>query len=258
MNLELNGKVAFIAGSSRGIGFAIARAFLAEDASVCITGRDTAALSNAHRQLAEAGSSGKVTSVACDLTKPDEISRALRHTREFLGRIDAIVPSVGSGSGPAGWDTTPDEWHTALGINLLPSVILAQSALPGLIAGGGGSITFISSIAGCEAIPAPVAYSAAKAALQSAMKNLSRLVGPNGVRVNAVAPGNILFPGGTWERKVAERKEFFEQYIAAEVPIRRFGTPEEIASTVVFLSSPRSAFTTGACFVIDGGQTHIF
>ena len=90
------------------------------------------------------------------------------------------------------------------------------------------------------------------------MKNLSRLVGPEGVRVNAVAPGNILFPGGTWERKLSERGEFFQQYIASEVPVQRFGTPEEIAATVVFLSSPRSSFTTGACFVVDGGQTRNF
>jgi 3-oxoacyl-[acyl-carrier protein] reductase len=258
MNLDLKGKVAFVAGSSRGIGFAIASAFLAEDASVCITGRDTATLAGAHRTLAEAGDPERVSSIACDLTKPAEIDRALRHAVNLFGRVDAVVASVGSGTGPSGWNTTEADWQSALGNNFLPSVMLAQAALPGLIAGGGGSITFISSITGCESLPAPIAYSAAKAALQSAMKNLSRMVGPNGVRVNAVAPGNILFAGGSWERKLAERRDFFEQYIAAEVPVRRFGTPEEIASTVVFLASPRSSFTTGACFVVDGGQTHIF
>ncbi len=175
----------------------------------------------------------------------------------FWGRIDAVVAAVGNSSGPGGWNITLDDWRSSLGVNLLPSVMLAQSALPGLI-DGGGSITFISSIAGCEALPAPLAYSSSKAALHSVMKSLSRIVGRNGVRVNAVAPGNILCPGGVWERKLAERKEFFEHYIASEVPVGRFGIPEEIASAVVFLSSPRSSFTTGACFVIDGGQTRIF
>ena len=258
MNLQLKGKVAFIGGASRGIGLATAKAFLQEEASVCITGRNPVDLSAAHRLLAEQGHGGKVTSLACDLTKPHEIDRALIHLQNVFGRIDAVVAAVGTGSGTAGWKTTADDWHSALDVNLVASVMLAQAALPGLIAGGGGTITFISSIAGTEAISAQLPYSSAKAALHCAMKNLSRLVGPEGVRVNAVAPGNILFPGGTWERKLSERGEFFQQYIASEVPVQRFGTPEEIAATVVFLSSPRSSFTTGACFVVDGGQTRNF
>lgn len=262
MNLQLNGKVAFVAGSSRGIGFAVARGFLAEGSSVCITGRNPVSLSHAHDSLSQAQDSlsqacpaDKLTSLACDLTAPADIERALIHTVNTFGRIDVVIAGVGSGSGPAGWDTTDDDWHSSLGVNLVASVLLAQCALPHLIAAGGGSITFISSIAGCEAIPAPIAYSASKAALNSAMKNLSRLAAKDHVRINAVAPGNILFPGGTWERKLSERGDFFRQYIAAEVPLNRFGSPEEIADAVVFLSSPRSAFTTGACFVVDGGQT---
>jgi 3-oxoacyl-[acyl-carrier protein] reductase len=103
-----------------------------------------------------------------------------------------------------------------------------------------------------------VGYSAAKAALLSAMKSLSRLVGPQGIRVNAVAPGNVLFPGGSWERKLLERREFFEQYISTEVPLQRFGQPQEIAEAVLFLTSDRASFITGACLVVDGGQTRSF
>jgi 3-oxoacyl-[acyl-carrier protein] reductase len=257
MNLELKDKVAFIAGSSRGIGLAIAKAFAAEEAKVCITGRDANALAGAHRMLAESSDPGQVASLACDMTKPQEIDRALGHALCVFGRLDAVVASVGSGYGPSGWNITAADWQSAVETNLLASVMLATSALPILISGGAGSITFISSITGCEAMPAPIPYSASKAALHSAMKNFSRAAGPHGVRVNAVAPGNILFPGGSWERKLAERKEFFEEYIAAEVPLRRFGTAAEIASTVVFLSSRQSSFTTGACFVLDGGQTRV-
>jgi len=140
----------------------------------------------------------------------------------------------------------------------LGSMALASTVLPHLIARGAGSLTFTSSIVGCEAINAPITYSATKAAVQGAMKSLSRLVGPQGVRVNAVAPGNVLFPGGSWERKLAERREFFEQYIQSEVPLQRFGRPEEIANAVVFLASERASFITGACLVVDGGQTRSF
>ena len=90
------------------------------------------------------------------------------------------------------------------------------------------------------------------------MKSLARLAAPKGVRVNAVVPGNIIFPGGTWETKLAERREVFEHYIQSEVPLQRFGRPEEIADVVVFLASERASFITGACVVVDGGQTKSF
>lgn len=258
MDLGLHNKVAFIAGSSRGIGFAIARAFLREGAKVVITGRNAESLEEASALLTAEAGAQRVLSVQGDMTNPANVQHALNETESAFVGIDAVVANVGSGTARGGWDLNLDDWQSVLGINLLGSMILASEALPRLIAGGGGSLTFTSSIAGCEAINAPVTYSAAKAAVQSAMKSLSRLVGPHGVRVNAVAPGNVLFPGGSWERKLAERREFFEQYIQSEVPLQRFGRPEEIADAVVFLASERASFITGACLVVDGGQTRSF
>jgi 3-oxoacyl-[acyl-carrier protein] reductase len=121
-----------------------------------------------------------------------------------------------------------------------------------------GSIVLIGSIAGVESTAAPLPYSAAKAAVSMYAKNLSRLVGPEGVRVNCVAPGNILFPGGSWERHLEARGDEVRAYIDKEVPLKRFGTVEEIANCVAFLASPRSSFVTGACLVADGGQCHSF
>ena len=258
MDLGLQDKVAFIAGSSRGIGLAIARAFLREGAKVVITGRNADSLEEAGALLAAEAEAQRVLSIRGDMTDPKEIRRALNETASAFGGIDAVVANVGSGTARGGWELTLDDWQSVLDINLLGSMALASAALPHLIARGGGSLTFISSIVGCEAINAPVTYSAAKAAVQSAMKSLSRLVGSRGVRVNAVAPGNVLFPGGSWERKLAERREFFEQYVQSEVPLQRFGHPEEIADAVVFLASERASFITGACLVVDGGQTHSF
>ena len=255
MDLALDGKIAFVAGSSRGIGLAVARAFLREGATVVITGRNAQPLNEAAAALGSESNPDRVLSVQGDLTDPKDIQRALDEAVSVFGGVDAVVANVGSGSGRGGWELNLEDWESSLRVNLLGSMVLVSAALPRLVARRGASVTFISSIAGHEAINAPVIYSAAKAAVLSGMKNLSRLVGEKGVRVNAVVPGNVLFPGGSWERKLTERKEFFESYIMAEVPLQRFGRPEEIADAVVFLASERASFISGACLVVDGGQT---
>lgn len=247
--------MAFVAGASRGIGLAVAQAFLDEGANVVITARGAPALEVARRQLTGSPGAGHVLGVQGDMTEPVEIERAIEATLSTFERLDAVVANVGSGTVRGGWDLVPDDWWLALRTNLLGSMALATAALRRLSGRGGGSLTFVSSIAANEAIDAPIPYSAAKAALLSATKNLSRLVGRDGVRVNAVAPGNVLFPGGTWERKLEERREFFEQYVRTEVPLQRFGKADEIAHAVVFLASERASFITGACLVVDGGQT---
>ena len=119
----------------------------------------------------------------------------------------------------------------------------------------GGSILFIASIVAVEATQAPLPYSAAKAALVNYSKNLSRIVAADKIRVNCLAPGNVFFPGGTWERHLETRREQVEHYIATAVPQKRFGTAEEIADFAAYLVSPLAGFVTGGCYVMDGGQT---
>jgi 3-oxoacyl-[acyl-carrier protein] reductase len=258
MDLSLRDKIAFVAGSSRGIGLAVAQAFLREGAKVVISGRNSGLLDQARALLTAEAGQDRVVAILGDMTQEADLEQALGLVQARLGGLDAVVANVGSGTARSGWDLSPDDWHAVLSANLLGSMTLAGKAMSHLIARGGGSITFVSSIAGVEAINAPIGYSAAKAAVLSAMKNFSRLVGPEGVRVNAVAPGNVLFPGGSWERKLVERRNFFEEYIRTEVPLQRFARPEEIADAVVFLASERASFITGACLVVDGGQTRSF
>ena len=123
---------------------------------------------------------------------------------------------------------------------------------------GKGSLVFIASITAVEGTVAPLPYSAAKAALVNYAGNLARVAACDNIRVNCVAPGNVLFEGGSWERHLEQRRDEVLKYIRAEVPQNRFGTVDEIADVAVFLSSDRAGFVTGACWTVDGGQTRSF
>ena len=169
--------------------------------------------------------------------------------------MDHMIANLGSGSGKPGWRQDESEWLRLFEANFFSSVRLAQAAVPHLRQRPTPSILFISSIVAIEATPAPLPYSAAKAALTNYAKNLSRLLAPEGVRVNTICPGNIFFPGGSWERHLANRREAVESMLKAEVPQNRFGSPDEIASLAAWLCSAAAAFATGSTFVVDGGQT---
>jgi 3-oxoacyl-[acyl-carrier protein] reductase len=251
VDLGLTGRVILVAGSSRGIGKAIAATLLDEGARVCITGRDGVSLAVAERELSR---KGPVIAFEGDLSQPAQIRATLEGIAAKLGQLDGLVCNLGTGSGKPGWDQSESDWDRLMTLNFQASVRLAQASIP-MMRDRRGSIVFISSITGVEATPAPLPYSAAKAALLNYSKNLARHVAQDKIRVNCVAPGNILFPGGTWERRLEEDRQGTLERIRAEVPMERFGTPEEIASVVVFLCSERASFVTGACFVSDGGQT---
>jgi 3-oxoacyl-[acyl-carrier protein] reductase len=174
---------------------------------------------------------------------------------DVYGRVDHLVANLGSGSGSTGWNQAEEEWQRLFEHNFFASVRLTRAVLPLLLAGGGGSILYVSSITGVEATSAPLAYSAAKAALINYSKNLSRQLGSRGVRVNTIAPGNVVFAGGAWARRLDADPDRVQSMLADEVPQRRLGTPEEIASLAAYLCSQGASFCTGACYVIDGGQT---
>jgi 3-oxoacyl-[acyl-carrier protein] reductase len=257
MDLGLRNKVVFVAGSSRGIGRAIAAEFLSEGASVVLTGRDEVSLAGTHAELETPQNRDRLLSISGDLLNQSAIDAAFDRAVQKFGAIDHLVANVGTGKGQSGWDLADAEWQRLFLANFFASVRLTQAALPRLISNPeGGSILYVASIVGLESTAAPLPYSAAKAALLNYSKNLSRELANHRIRVNSIAPGNILFAGGSWDERNAAAPEQVQHMLDAQVPQRRFGAPRDVASLAAFLCSAAAGFTTGACYVVDGGQTH--
>jgi len=254
MDLDLQDRIALVAGSSRGIGKGIAASLLDEGARVALTGRDPESLAATGRELS-AGRPGRIMTIEGDLRRIEAARDAQRRIAEQWGGVEILVCNVGSGTAKNGWQLSAADWAPVFDLNVWASTGLVEVFLPAMIEAQRGSIVFVSSIAGLESLGAPLPYGAAKAALEHYSKDLARRVGRHGVRVNTVAPGNILFPGGTWQRKIDADSAGVMSMIHAEVPLSRFGTPEEIGALVAFVASPRAGFITGACLVADGGQT---
>jgi 3-oxoacyl-[acyl-carrier protein] reductase len=254
MDLGLEDKVIFVAGSSRGIGKGIASVFLTEGARVVLTGRDQTTLAAAEQEISH-GRADRLMTFAGDLTQTPVVEEAYRRVAARWGAIDGLICNIGSGAAKNDWRLTIADWEPVFEINLWAAVGIVQIFLPGMVDRKRGNIVLISSIAGLESLGAPLPYGAAKAALGHYAKDLARRVGRYGVRVNTVAPGNILSPGGTWDRRLSADPAAVNAMIAAEVPLGRFAVPEEIGAAVAFLASDCAAFITGACLVADGGQT---
>jgi len=248
VNLELSGKVALVTGSSRGIGRAIANALHAEGCEVALNGRDSAVLANVASELPGA------IAVCADFSDASESHRAISQVVSDLGRLDILVCNIGSGQSVAPGLETPAEWQRMFAVNLW-STINAVDAARDALAATHGAIVCVSSICGLETIPgAPVTYSAAKAALNAYVRGIARPLGRHGIRINAVAPGNILFEGSTWARRLELDPVFVQEMLRESVALERLGTAEEVASLVAYLASPRAGFATGSVWTCDGGQ----
>ncbi|MBP2276976.1 MULTISPECIES: SDR family NAD(P)-dependent oxidoreductase [Sphingomonas] len=248
MDLGLKGKKVILTGGSRGIGRATVELFAAEGADIAFCSRNADQVAETAAAIARHG--GKVVGSAFDMESGHDAYRAwLRTAAEQLGGCDIFVPMIStSGAGATG------DWHKSLDYDILGAVIGVEVLEDALAASGSGSIVLLASTAGLETFIVPQGYNALKGALIVYAGQLSQALGPKGIRVNCVSPGPIKFPGGNWEAIQGAMPELHDS-TEAQFALGRWGGPEEVAPTVVFLASPASSFTTGTNVVIDGGYT---
>jgi 3-oxoacyl-[acyl-carrier protein] reductase len=247
MDLGLEGRTALVTGGTRGIGHAIARALVADGARVAVVARGVQGLEATERELG-------VTGIAADLATEEGCARAFGEARAAFGPIDILVNNLGGRAGTSWGDTGVPELETAMTVNLFAAVRMTKLALPEMTERGWGRILVIASIYGRETGGAP-AYNAAKSAEISFAASLAREVGSSGVLVNSVAPGSILFEGGSWERRQKADPAGIAEFVERELPLKRFGRPDEVAAVAAFLCGEQASLVNGACITVDGGQS---
>jgi 3-oxoacyl-[acyl-carrier protein] reductase len=257
VNLELQDKVAVVTGSSRGLGLACAAALLDEGCRVTICARGESRLTEAAAELRKRGSdpdSARLAAVRADLATAAGVEQVIVQTVQQFGGLDILVNNVGLARGATIVDTPDAEWKEAFDQTLYPAIRASRLAVPHMRRRGGGAIVMIASIWGRES-GGRMTYNAVKAAEISLAKSLAQQLARDNIRVNSVAPGSILFPGGSWDRRRQEDPAGIADFVARELPFGRFGRPEEVGAVVAFLVSPRASWISGASVTVDGCQS---
>ena len=258
MDLGLAGKVAIVTGGSRGLGFAAAKALVAEGAHLVVCARGAEALKRAAEDLqAAAASSGRVTCVVADVSAEAGNQKVVDTALSEFGRIDVLVNNVGTAQG-AGLEATSDaEWQAAFDQTLFPAVRMSRLAVPHIRKQGSGAIIIVSSIFGRES-GGRMTYNAVKAAEISLAKSLAQQLAQDQIRVVSVAPGSTMFEGGSWWKRQQSDPAGIAKFVKQELPFGRFGKPEEVGAAIAFLASPKASWISGTTVVVDGCQSRMF
>ena len=244
---EFTGRRVLVMGGSRGIGRSTALAFARNGASVAICARGADGLAATKRDLEAVGANA--FAMPADLSRAEDITRFVSAAADALGGINVLVNNA------SGFGATDDEvgWAAAVSVDLMAIVRASQAALPYLELAGEGAIINLSSISALRAAKRNPPYGAIKAAVDHYTASQARTLAARGIRVNAVAPGSIEFPGGTWEDRRTNDPELYDSTLA-QIPFGRMGTPEEVAELILFLASRRASWITGQSIAVDGGQ----
>ena len=252
MDLGLTGRRALVTGGTRGLGRAIVERLVDEGCAVALCARTSSAVEQTLEELR--GRGAVVHGAAVDVTDEDALTAFVRSSAQALGGLDLLVANAGGAAGsPAFAETSAQDWRTSFDLNVVHAAVAVRAALPSLAASDAASVVVISSVSGSR--PQPKAqYAAAKAAEIALAASLARELGPQGIRVNTLSPGSVLFEGGSWARRRDADPEAFGAFVEREFPFGRLGTAEEIADVAAFLLSPRASWVSGTDVVVDGAQ----
>ena len=247
MQISFKGKRVVVAGGSRGIGRSIALGFADAGASVSICARGRGGLDKTAAEIAARGA--KVHAGVCDLADKGAITTYIAAAADSLGGIDILVNNA------SGFGASDDEsgWLKGLDIDVMATVRASHAAVPFIEKAGGGAILNISSISGYRASARTAPYAAVKAAVINYTMSQGLMLAAKKIRVNAIAPGSIEFPGGMWEDRKASNPKLYSATLRS-IPWGRLGTPEEVANAALFLCSDAASWVTGQTLTVDGGQ----
>jgi 3-oxoacyl-[acyl-carrier protein] reductase len=259
VNLGLDGRRAVVTGGSKGLGKAIAAELMAEGAAVTICSRNSAELEATAAELRkQAAGVGSIVAMACDVTAPDQVAAFIEFTASAMGGLDILINNAG-GARPGQFSTlTDDDWHADIEVKLFSHIRCTRAALPHLRRSKAPRVININAVYGRYPDPAFLASSVNRASCLSLSKALSIELGREGILVNSVNIGLVETP--QWQNIHRRRapdvpaEEFFGQLAAAEVPLGRFGRPEEVAGLVTFLASDRASYIAGASIDVGGGM----
>jgi meso-butanediol dehydrogenase / (S,S)-butanediol dehydrogenase / diacetyl reductase len=250
---RLSGKVAFITGGGTGIGRACALVFAKEGAKVAVVGRTKGPLEGVAREIAASG--GDSFAAACDVTDRASVEQALAAAAKHFGRLDTIVNNAGAVTVATAEETSDEDWHRLLDVNLTGSFLVSRAALPLLRKSGGGTITNIGSVLGLVARKQRAAYCAAKAGVIGLTRAMAVDYAHENVRVNCVCPAIVETELGLASMAKAPDPAAERKRRSAEIPLGRLGKPEEVALMALYLASDESAWVTGAILPLDGGTS---
>jgi NAD(P)-dependent dehydrogenase (short-subunit alcohol dehydrogenase family) len=250
MTMRFDGQVAVVTGAASGIGKAIARLFARQGATVVMFDRQREQGLQAMAEITAAG--GQAHFLTVDVTQPVQVEQAMAQVMAQWGRMDVLVNNAGINPSALIWEMPLEMWYEVININLTGCFLCARFAAAHML-DRGGSIVNVSSVLGEATLPGQAAYSASKAGIIGLTKALAIDLAPKQVRVNCILPGSTDTPLMWGYRDKAEVPLDVQQRAAADVPLGRVASPEEIAPAVLFLASPAAALITGACLTVDGG-----